>query len=69
MLTRHFYLTSMINKLALVIVMTFASAVVQVSFRNHHQRRRATAVSQINGSNEGVTSGFRRLMKVDYQIC
>ena len=69
MLTRHFYLTSMINKLALVIVMTFASDVVQVSSRNHHQRRRATAVSQIYGSNEGVTSGFRRLMKVDYQIC
>ena len=69
MLTRHFYLISMINKLTLVIVMTFASDLVQVSSRNHRQRRRVTAVSQIYGSNRGVTSGFRRLMKVGYQIC
>ena len=68
MLTRHFYLISIINKLALVIVMTFASDVVQVSFRNHRQRRRVTAVSQIYGSNEGVMSGRGHLMKADYQI-
>ena len=69
MLTRHFHLISMSNKLALVIVMTFALDVVLVSLRNHRQRRRVTAMSQIYGSNEGVTSGCRLPMELDYQIC